>query len=116
MKRALKWLGIGVLSVVVLGVVLGIIFGEAEEQPAASVSTPTAVPIQAPEGQPSTEAEAASQHNLDGQDYFDAGKYLLALTEFKMIQDPIARHATANAQDLRWTRETGQVVKLQSGS
>ena len=87
MKRALKWLGIGVLSVVVLGVVLGIIFGEAEEQPAASVSTPTAVPTQAPEGQASTEAEAASKHNLAGQDYFDAGKYLLALTEFKMIQE-----------------------------
>ena len=83
MKRALKWLGIGVLSVVVLG----IIFGETEEQPAASVSTPTAVPTQAPEGQASTEAEAASKHNLAGQDYFDAGKYLLALTEFKMIQE-----------------------------
>jgi hypothetical protein len=31
MKRALKWLGISVLSVVVLSVVLGIIFGEIEE-------------------------------------------------------------------------------------
>ena len=93
MKRALKWLGIGVLAVVVLLVVLAIIFGEVEvgdvveEQPAASVSTPTAVPTQAPEGQASTEAEAASKHNLAGQDYFDAGKYLLALTEFKMIQE-----------------------------
>ncbi|MDP6403551.1 MAG: hypothetical protein QF467_08415, partial [SAR202 cluster bacterium] len=110
MKRALKWSGIGVLSVVVLLVVLVILFGEvevgevAEEQPAASVSTsasvptPTSAPTQASEGQPSTEAEAAlkrdnaeakaaSKHNLAGQDYFDAGKYLLALTEFKMIQD-----------------------------
>ena len=68
MKRALKWLGIGVLSVVVLG----IIFGEVvEEQPAASA------PTQASEG------SAALKHGLAGEDYFDAGEYLLALTGVK---------------------------------
>ena len=78
MKRALKWFGIGVLSVVVLGVVLGIIFGEVvEEQPAASVPTPASAPTQASEG------SAALKHGLAGEDYFDAGEYLLALTGVK---------------------------------
>ena len=74
MKRALKWLGIGVLSVVVLG----IIFGEVvEEQPAASVPTPASAPTQASEG------SAALKHGLTVEDYFDAGEYLLALTGVK---------------------------------
>jgi len=94
MKRALKWLGIGVLSVVVLGVVLGIIFGEAEEQPAASVSTPASepTPTSAPT-QASEEYAAWLKHGLAGDDYFYEGKYLLALTEFKMQQEVISDSA-----------------------
>jgi tetratricopeptide (TPR) repeat protein len=106
MKRALKWLGIGVLSLFVLSVVIGILFGEAEEQPAASVSTPASepTPTSAPT-QASEEHAAWLKHGLAGEDYFYEGKYLLALTEFKMQQE-VSSDPGFLGQSLYWIGKT----------
>ena len=99
MTRILKWTGIGVLLIVILFLVLVLLFGEAEDESVASAPTPTAVPTptseptQAPEGQPPTEGEAASQRLSDGIDLFDDGKYFAAQLQFRMIpvesSDPV---------------------------
>jgi len=93
MKRILKWIGIGVLSIVILFLVLVLLFGETEDEPVASAPTPTAVPTQTPEGHPPTEEESASQRLSDGIDLFDDGKYFAAQLEFRMIpvesSDPV---------------------------
>ena len=106
MKRILKWIGIGVLSLFILLTVLAVllaVFGEAEDESVASVSTPTLEPTQAPEGQPPTEKdktwfaleESASQRLSDGIDLFDDGKYFAAQLEFRMIpvesSDPVVQ-------------------------